>query len=141
MYDKASISLLGKSGEFELAQDINKIAIQNLKDRMLRELGVALLRVALKQTAEIAARKNDKDGLGMALSILNAVTEKADTRNWQTLPRDISYTRINLPQGKHEFTVNTRGKRGNISKNGFIEIKNNQTTFHTINSVETTKVL
>jgi hypothetical protein len=141
MYNKAFVSFEAKTTEFELAQDINKVAIQNLKDRMLRELGVALLRVALKQTAEIAARKNDKDGLGMALSILNAVTEKADTRNWQTLPHAISYTRISLPEGRHEFTVNTTGKRGNISKNVFIDIKNNQTTFHTINSVETTKVL
>jgi hypothetical protein len=140
MYNRATINLAGKTGAFELAQDINKIAIQNLKDRMLRELGVALLRVALKQAAEITARKNDKDGLGMALSIFNAITEKADTRNWQTLPHDIFYTRINLPAGKHEFIVNTSGKRGNISKNGFVEIRNNQTTFHTINSVETTQV-
>lgn len=140
MYNTARLNVVSNTAQFQLAQNINNIAIQSLKDRMLRELGVALLRMALKQAAETAARKSDKDGLGFALSVFNAVTERADTRNWQTLPHSIYYSRINLPAGKHEFTVNTSGKRGNVSKNGFVEIRNNQTTFHTINSVEITTI-
>src|SRR5690606_12156763 len=61
VYSHSSISVAGKKMALEQTQNINGIAIQNLKDRMLREFGVALLRLALKQAAETAARKSDKE--------------------------------------------------------------------------------
>ncbi len=138
LFNNATLNIAGKTIPFQLTQNINNIAIQSLKDRMLRELGVALLRMALKQAAETAARKNEKEGLGFALSIFNAVTERADTRNWQTLPHSIYYSRVNLTQGKHEISINTTGRRGNVSKTDFIEITENGTKFYTFHNVEST---
>jgi len=88
----------------EKAQDINDIAFLNLHDRMGRELGTALLRLAIKQGIERAVRKQDA-ALGVVVSIVNAATEKADTRNWQTLPHDIYYTRIPAAPGPCEITL------------------------------------
>ena len=91
----ASVSVDNQEYKLELLEDFNKIALKSLDDRMRREMAKTLLRLALKQAAEHAARK-ENEGLGAALSILNAATEKADTRNWQTLPAQVFYTRIPL---------------------------------------------
>ena len=93
VYTRAFIYSEGREYPFQLLEDVDEIAIKSLRDRMLRELSKTLLRVALKQAAEQAARKNN-EGMGAAVSVLNAVTEKADTRNWQTLPAKIYYARL-----------------------------------------------
>jgi hypothetical protein len=91
----------------EPAQDLNAIAFSGLEDRMVRELATSLLRLALKQAAEYAARREDQT-LGTLLSIVNAVTESADTRNWQTLPYSVSYARVRLPEGSYQAALRLR---------------------------------
>ncbi len=111
-YEQASILVDSQSKhQMEMAENINKIAFQTLRDRMLRELGNALLRLALKKGSEYAARE-ESDGVGAALSIFNAITEQADTRNWQTLPHSISYTRIPVKSGDHKVNLTTTNSRG-----------------------------
>jgi hypothetical protein len=113
--------------DLEMAQNINAIAFTTLEDRMLREFGRSLLRFAVKQVAEQGLRRQN-EGLGAILSIVNAATEKTDTRNWQTLPYSISYVRMPLDEGMNSielvnsspyhrethsvtFDVNVRGER------------------------------
>jgi len=95
----------------ELSQNINAIAHKVLHDRMFRDLGNSLLRVALKKTIENTVR-NEDETIGFLVGILNTATEKADTRNWQTLPFSISYCRVNLSKGEHTFTLQTSSERG-----------------------------
>lgn len=89
----ATVTYNSEIHQLELLEDINKIAIKSLNDRMMREMSKALLRLAIKQATAAAARE-ENEGLGTALTVFNAVSEKADTRNWQTLPAQIHYTRI-----------------------------------------------
>lgn len=107
LYNQAKLTCdsLSLSSNLEVAEDINAIAYRSLEDRMARELGEALLRVALKQAAEEALRK-ENEGLGAALSVVNAISEQADTRNWQLLPYSIAYTRMSLPAGKMNLKLN-----------------------------------
>ncbi len=42
--------------------------------------------------------------------IMNNMTERADTRNWQSLPAYISYVRIPLVPGENKISINSRGK-------------------------------
>ncbi len=125
-------------GEYplELAQDINAIAFQCLKDRMLREIGNSIIRLAAKQAMEQMARRENQN-LGTLVSLVNAFTEKADTRNWQSLPYSISYTRVLLPEGEHKIELKQDGV-GNTSTEEFnITIRKGQTTFkayHQLNS-------
>lgn len=100
------------SQPLEKAQDVNGIAFQSLEDRMLRELGTALLRLGIKQASEQLLRK-ENENLGALLSIFHAVTERADTRNWQTLPHSIFYTRMSLPPGNHNLDINLLLPDGN----------------------------
>lgn len=106
--ENASISIdsLGISGTLQPVENIDKIAYVSLQDRMLKEMAEALVRLAIKQISAAQLRK-ENDALGSALSIINAATEQADTRNWQTLPHTIFYTRINLAPGQHHATFKT----------------------------------
>lgn len=128
------------SDEFklELAEDINKVAFYSLNQRMLQEFTKGLLRAALKKAAEQSLRKKD-DRLGAVLGIVNALTEKADTRNWQTLPHSIYYSRVPLNEGKNEvkLLLFSGREQDSTSYTFTYEAKKGQTLFHTFSSLET----
>ncbi len=126
------------SGKYELGQteNVNAIAFTTLEDRMLREMANSLLRLALKQIAEQQVRK-ESQGLGMLVSTVNAITEKADTRNWQTLPYSISYARIPLDEGVHKAALNVKEKGQVNELPGFsFDIKKNKTVFFLYHNLE-----
>ncbi|MEZ4722878.1 MAG: hypothetical protein R2813_13475 [Flavobacteriales bacterium] len=103
-YKSAYIQSGAEKHELELAENINDIAFKTLHDRFMREMGVALLRLALKKVAEVKLSQENAL-LGAAATITNAVTEKADTRNWQTLPHSVYYTRVPLNSGNNELVL------------------------------------
>ncbi len=110
-FTKAEVVLKDKRYPLEEGEDINAIAFKSLEDRALREWGTSLMRLAIKQSITAQTRKENEE-LGAAMSILNALTEKADTRNWQTLPHSIYYARIPLEEGKNELVLQMSGKEG-----------------------------
>lgn len=119
----------------EKVQDVEQIAFANLQDRMIREISKSIGRLAIKQAAELAAREKNED-LGAALSILNAVTEKADTRNWQTLPNSISYSRLYLDEGKHKLKMLVQNPNGSDTLTLDVEVKSGKTHFMTYHHLE-----
>ena len=108
------------------AEDINAIAFKSLRERMLQEFSKSLIRVALKKATEYAARKKNDD-VGTAISIINFLTEKADTRNWQTLPHSIYYNRVFLPVGENNVTLEAEGKDFNDQKSFIFNIDKGET--------------
>ena len=138
LVSNAHLIVDGKKVNFELAEDIEKIAFASLEDRMLREIGKSVARLVLKQAAEIVATNQNKDA-GFVLSALNAITEKADTRNWQSLPHSIYYQRVPLSGGNHNVNLVTTGS--NISKQNLefkVEIGKGESIFRTFHSLEST---
>lgn len=138
LYQSASykVDSLNLKGSFETAENIDAIAYRSLEDRMLKELGEALLRLALKQVAETQLRKENQ-GLGVALSLVNAISEQADTRNWQLLPYSINYTRVSLPPGKQRFVLETNSPKTATDTTNFdFFIQKGQTTFGTFQSLQ-----
>jgi hypothetical protein len=120
------------------AEDVSQIAVSTLQDRMLREITKSVGRVALKQAAELAVREKNEE-LGSLVSIVNAFTEKADTRNWQTLPHSIYYQRIILPADTQNVSLITRGPNVTADTLNFpVIIRKGQTTFRTYHSLEST---
>ncbi len=99
-------TLTAPTGSFELqpAEDVNKIAFKTLEERMLKELSKGLLRAALKEAAE-KQLSQESEGWGALLGLVNAFTEMADTRNWQTLPHTIYYARVPLKAGENEVEL------------------------------------
>jgi hypothetical protein len=137
-YLSATVDNGSDTYNLELAEDINKIAFYSLNQRMLQEFAKGLLRAALKKAAEQTLRKKD-DRLGAVLGIVNALTEKADTRNWQTLPHSIYYSRVPLHEGKNELKLLLHSGRNQDSTaySFTYQVKKGETLFHTFSSLET----
>lgn len=110
-FKSGHIQANGQKYELPLAENINKIAFQTLEDRILRELGNALIRLALKKASEYAVKEEDED-VGTLLNIFNSITEQADTRNWQTLPYGIHYAKVPLEPGKQTITLALKKPNG-----------------------------
>ena len=136
-FRNAELIVSGEKYPLELAQDINAIALKTLEDRMTRELANTLLRFALKQASENVVRKKS-ESLGALLSVANALSEKADTRNWQTLPYSISYARIPLSEGESTIELKSYSHR-EVTEHSEIfqlEIEKNKTVFYVFHNLE-----
>lgn len=140
-YSNAIIQCNGKQYPLEMSQNINDIAFKTLKDRMVRELGKAILRLALKQAMEEVARRQNPNA-GMLVSIANAVTEKADTRNWQTLPYSVSYSRVELAEGSNDFNLIVKAPNNTDRSYQFnIVAEKGRTYFKTFHNIESQQVV
>ncbi|MFK7952509.1 MAG: COG3014 family protein [Ekhidna sp.] len=117
------------------AENINAIAFKTLQQRMLKELGSGLLRVALKKIVEQEVRK-ENEGLGMLIGVLNFASEKADTRNWQTLPHTIHYTRVPLKEGENIVKFHTDGSISSEDQSFTFQGKRGITQFQTYQTLE-----
>lgn len=108
-FSTAEVQSAGKNYRVERAEDVNAIAFKTLEDRFAREVGSALLRLALKKVTEVKLQQQN-EALGALATVTNAVTEKADTRNWQCLPHSIGYARVPLSEGLNTLTLAMSGK-------------------------------
>lgn len=136
LYTSASIYANETEYPLQLTEDVNKIAFKSLQERMWLEFSKALIRVALKKAAEHSARKED-EGFGALIGMVNAMTEKADTRNWQTLPHSILYTRVPLEEGTNTTQFVMQLPNGSQDVRDFTyRAKRGQTLFHTFASLE-----
>lgn len=117
-YKKAWLDLNGDRQRLELAEDVNAIAFKTLEDRFVREMASALLRLATKKLAEVQISQ-ENEMLGALATVTNAVTEKADTRNWQTLPHSIYYTRTPLEEGQNKVVLKTEKANGTTDATSF----------------------
>jgi hypothetical protein len=137
-YESAKVKVRDQEYGFSLAQDINAIAYKSLQDRMLKELSVGLLRVALKQLAAYKLRQNkDTQGAAFAASIYSVASEQADTRNWQLLPHSIAYTRISLDSGEQKLDFEAyHASDKKVNKELVVKLKQNETKFVTIQTPE-----
>jgi uncharacterized protein len=134
-YQEASLIIQDQTITLQQLEDLNKIAFYSLQQRMHLEFAKALIRVALKKAAEHQLKKEDRL-LGSVLGAINAVTEKADTRNWQTLPYSIHYARIPLAPGKNNVALKLRNGHEEVTHTFTYEGKKGQILFHTFTSLE-----
>lgn len=136
-YQSAQVYTQDSTYELEQTENVDRIAKQVLQQRMTLEFSKALVRAALKKVTEYEMRKENK-ALGSLFGIINAITEKADTRNWQTLPHSIYYTRVPMKLGTNEVTLSLNSQfEENPSTQTFTYIINQKgTIFHTFTSLE-----
>ncbi|MHA7877867.1 MAG: COG3014 family protein [Bacteroidota bacterium] len=127
----------GRKQLFERLEDINAISFRVLRQRMVLELSKSLLRVALKKATEYQIRKQNKT-LGTLVQGINFLTEKADTRSWQTIPHSVYYARLRLPEGVHQvaFQAYSGQLPCTTSQNQkfSLALRNGQTVFQIVNS-------
>lgn len=136
VYQGATLQWNNQTYPLNQAENVSKIALKSLEQRMLYEVGKSLLRLALKKGGEYALRHQDKNAGAAILSAFNAVTEKADTRAWQSVPHSIYYTRVHLPEGKQSVQFTPKGNGQGKTYNFNFDIKRGQTYFHTFHSLD-----
>ncbi len=121
----ARVTASGKQVTTELMQDVDAIARHSLDARMAAITARTLVRAAAKIMASKKARReagnrnNSNDApLGLlgalAVQVAAVVTERADTRSWLTLPRNIQLARLPLPPGSYTIKVELLGADGQI---------------------------
>jgi hypothetical protein len=127
-YEDASIQVNGQSFIPEQAQNINELAFATLRERWLKELSKTLTRLAIKKLAQaatnaLAEKEEEKNktrekkkytagSVAAGLQIFHLVSEKADTRNWQSLPHSIYFTRVPLKKGLNEVSIKVQSPSG-----------------------------
>jgi len=111
---QASLRVNDKPYYFNMGEDIEQLAYQMEREDYLKELGKRLTRLVVKKVAELALAKQN-EAAGLALGVANFAMEKADTRNWQSLPNQIYYARIPLKKGQNKVVVTLEnGKQINL---------------------------
>ncbi len=111
-FTSATASYNTQNYPLQLAENINAISYKVLEERMMKEFSTSLIRVALKQVAaHQIGQSADSPLLGAALSITASATEGADTRNWQTIPHSLYYTRIPVAPGEQTISFTLHGPK------------------------------
>lgn len=119
-----SFSVILSSGDIQtqgfLAEDLAGIAGKNLEDQAGRDIVRAVTRLAVKVGMtevgeQIVEELTEEDSgisrvTGFLLSVVGAVTEKADLRAWLTLPSQIYIARLRLSDGEHPVRVIVNGR-------------------------------
>lgn len=149
-YSGAFIAVDNRNIFMEPAENVNTLAFATLKERTLKELSSTLTRLAIKKLAEAAVRpkdakddknktaeekkkdekkRNQQEALALGLQIFNFASEKADTRNWQSLPHTIYFIRIPLQKGVNQLSLQLQGGDGraiplSITGDGSLQFRN-----------------
>lgn len=113
----------GKTYPTRLMGDVALAAQTDLKENEAGTFFRMALRAAAKRTAAVQAKHAAKqasgddnvgDLTGMFVSFLGALTEKADTRQWFTLPAQLRMTRFYVPAGEQDIVLRFKDGFGNI---------------------------
>jgi len=96
-----TISINGEiqNQQLESVENINRLAEKTLKERFVKDLTTHLTKLAITKIAQMALQSDstqEMQALGMIVGAAGFISEKADTRNWQSLPSIINYARIPL---------------------------------------------
>ncbi len=135
-FRSARLNWGSEAQDLEILEDIDAVARKTLKDRMVLTFGKTLLRFAIKRASEEILRKENKEGLATLLSIINAATEKADTRGWQVIPNRIYYTRLAMPAGSQSLNLEANSAQGARTFDFQFDIASGQAQIHTFHTME-----
>ncbi len=129
---KARVELAGKKFDSQFVYDVEKAAIQTLIDD---RAALVARRMGALVAKRVAAEKISKDNelLGAIAWVAMNAADRADVRQWSTLPQSIQIIRIPLKPGKYKFHVaglNSEGSpSGEVSEQREVLIKSGRKVF------------
>src|SRR5690606_19494758 len=150
-YVKASLRNGPFTANFDVAEDVNAVLLQSIQDRKAKEIKDMLTRYVVKQMAGKAVKAGAKKLLGnvpvvggvasvavdMAVDAANVATEKADIRNWQSLPHTIYYSRMVLPPGERKINFTAESENGDKYTQDFtVQLKQGTTQFIGVSTLD-----
>jgi hypothetical protein len=96
-----------------VAENLTALAADAHENRLPGVLFRAVARGIIKYGAKKAAEKEGGTLAGLAVNLLGAGLEKADTRSWRSLPDNIQVALLEVPPGIHSATVEIPGSGSN----------------------------
>ena len=98
------INVNKKQYSMETVENVDALARYSLEQAMPGIMARAIARAVIKYNTQRNAQEKSPLA-GLLMTITNLVTERADTRSWTTLPQEIQLSRILLPVGEHQLTI------------------------------------
>ena len=112
-FSTARIRINGHVTETALVENIEELAVAELDRNMPVIIARTVARAALKYQASHEVGK--QNGLaGLAMNLTGLLTERADTRSWQSLPADIQLARVPLEPGEYNLDVELLDMGGRV---------------------------
>jgi len=109
----ARVGIDGQSVTTDLVENVDTLAVNALAQQKPLILARAIARAMVKTRASKAADARD-DTLGFMVNLANAITDRADTRSWSTLPNRICLARLPLAAGSHQIQVELLDRLENV---------------------------
>lgn len=104
-----SISINGsQAGETQLVLALSALAAKALKEEIPGMVVRQIVRAITKSSMQSAASKQNNFA-GLAATLINIATERADLRAWSTLPSSVQISRHNLDAGEHLLEFGRNG--------------------------------
>lgn len=120
------------AGRSYLLTDIETLAIDTLKEKTARHIMRASARLVTKEQVARKIEKKVSQDAGNLSRLLFFLTERADTRSWQTLPASLHMARIPADSGRHQVSIRfvTRGGK-TVGRKDFedLEIREGEPVF------------
>lgn len=129
---QARLDITQKSYLSREVYDVQKAAIETLRDDQGILIAKRLGGIATKAVLSDQVRQKN-ELLGSLTWIALNVADRADVRQWSTLPQTIQMIRVQLPAGKYKFNIeglnSSGGYTGESLETREVEIKSGQKKF------------
>jgi len=111
--NKARLKISEKLFDLETVENIDRLARQALDEDMPLVMTRAITRAVVKYQSQKSAQEQHALA-GFLLTVTNLATERADTRSWTTLPQEIQITRVVLPVGQQDVSIEIVNAAGRV---------------------------
>lgn len=100
---KVNGDVRGRTGVLE---DIEAVAIQNLDDKAAEIIAKKVAGAVAKEAiGNEVARQSKSEGLGALVKLLFWVSDQADVRSWNLLPKDLQIARVWVDPGEYDISL------------------------------------
>jgi uncharacterized protein len=111
--NKARLKTSEELFDLETVENIDRLARQALDEDMPLIMARAIARAVVKYQSQKSAQEQHALA-GFLLTVTNLATERADTRSWTTLPQEIQMTRVVLPVGRKDISIQIVNAAGRV---------------------------
>jgi uncharacterized protein len=115
LFHPSALTVDSREAALHTVVNVDAMAKRELKDRMP---GI-ILRSTIRATLKAVAQKEvqERDALfGLALMLVNVVSESADERMWRLLPSSTLLARTSLDYGEHTVTIGANQFQINVTE-------------------------
>jgi hypothetical protein len=114
--DGLDVSVAGAAAHTQTLCNLDAMAVRALQEEYTEILVRQILRMIAKYKIQ---QKSEEQNplLGFATKVASVVTDRADDRNWLTLPQSVQVAECFLPEGRQELSLTAPGVAKSVALN------------------------